>query len=81
MSFYSDLSGIPVIHGELTIPLSGIWHADVVLDIAPPAVAGPQILTLVDIKRMSRRGARKSKPAGGVARPGRPVLGWGLVSE
>lgn len=46
MTSYADLSGNPVISCVLSIPLTGIWHADVVLATAPPSLTGPQVLTL-----------------------------------
>ena len=44
--YFADLSGTPVIACALAIPLSGMWHVDLVLDSSPPAVVGPQVLTL-----------------------------------
>jgi hypothetical protein len=43
--FFADLTGVPVASGQLTVPYTGIWHADVKLTIASPApLVGPQVL-------------------------------------
>jgi hypothetical protein len=41
----ADLNGVDVLHGRLTLPLTGLWHADIVLDAAQDST-GPQALTL-----------------------------------
>lgn len=47
MTLYASLSGIPVTRAELTVPFSGPWHADVILDRAVgPTPAGLQSLSL-----------------------------------
>jgi hypothetical protein len=44
---FASLSGVPVTRCRLSVPYSGIWHADVVLDRALPApLVGPQVLVL-----------------------------------
>lgn len=45
MSYYANLSGIPVIAASLVVPFAGIWHADVVL-AQETDVAGAQVLSL-----------------------------------
>lgn len=73
MTLYASLGDIPVVHGMLTIPLSGIWMADVVL-IDPTDVTGPQVLQIADqkfkctpVRAISFAGARGVRLVGGAA--------------
>jgi hypothetical protein len=44
---FASLSGVPITRCRLSVPYSGIWHADVMLDRALPApLVGPQVLVL-----------------------------------
>lgn len=39
----ADLSGIPIVHGRITVPYSGLWHADLAL-ATPTDISGAQTL-------------------------------------
>jgi len=70
---FADLSGIPVVKARLTVPYSGIWHADVTLDRALPApLLGPQLLTLAGsswacsvVRAGDYAGVRRARLVGG----------------
>ena len=68
---FASLTGLPIVAMTLTIPYSGIWHADVRLDRAID-IAGPQLLTLSDfvgvcavVRAVDFTGARSVRLVGG----------------
>jgi hypothetical protein len=73
-ALFADLSGVPVVAARLTVPYSGIWHADVTLDRALPApLVGPQVLTLAGsmwacavVRTGDYAGIRKARLVGGM---------------
>ena len=72
MPTFADLNGIPIISGRITLPMFGIWHADVLLGI-PTGIAGPQILTLLGqpyvcfvVRAIEYSGARSVRVVGGL---------------
>ena len=70
---FASLSGVPVVAARLTVPYSGIWHADVTLDRALPApLVGPQALLLAGstwacavVRVGDYAGVRKARLVGG----------------
>lgn len=78
----ASLSGVPVVKMRLTVPYSGIWHADVELDRALPApLVGPQILILGGstwacgvVRTGDFAGERKARLVGGTGGWRTPVL-------
>jgi hypothetical protein len=68
---FASLTGLPVVRLALTIPFTGIWHADVSLDRAID-LSGPQVLTLSDfvgacsvVRAVDFTGARSVRLVGG----------------
>jgi hypothetical protein len=79
---FASLTGVPVVACRLTVLYSGIWHADVMLDRAPPApLVGPQVLALAGstwacavVQVGDYAGVRKARLVGGTGGWRRPVL-------
>ena len=68
---FASLTGLPVVRLALTIPFTGLWHADVTLDRAID-LSGPQVLTLSDfvgacsvVRAVDFTGARSVRLVGG----------------
>ena len=68
---FASLSGLPIVRLALTIPFTGIWHADALLDRAID-ISGPQALTLSDfagvcsvVRAVDFAGARSVRLVGG----------------
>jgi hypothetical protein len=73
VSLYVALDGVPVIHGAIVLPFSGIWMADLVLS-EPKDLTGPQVLTIADesykctpVRAVNFSGARGTRVVGGAA--------------
>ena len=68
---FASLTGLPVVRLALTIPFTGLWHADALLDRAID-LSGPQVLTLSDfvgacfvVRAVDFTGARSVRLVGG----------------
>jgi hypothetical protein len=77
--YYADLTGVPIMSLALTVPMAGIWHADVVCDVTVD-IAGPQVLTLSNsawvctpIRATDFAGRREVRLVGGQAGWRKPV--------
>lgn len=83
MALFADLSGVPIVSARLTVPYSGIWHADVELDrVLPAPLVGPQVLTLSGstwacspVRSGDYAGERRARLVGGTGGWRTPVLG------
>ena len=79
---FASLSGVPVVACALTVPYSGIWHADVTLDrVLPAPLVGSQVLALAGstwacavVRVGDFAGVRKARLVGGTGGWRRPVL-------
>lgn len=75
---WATLAGIPCAKAELTVPFSGIWHADVSIDrdlgVPPPGPVplqiGTSIWTCTAIRSVDFAGIRRLRMVGGTG-------GWG----
>ncbi len=71
--YYADLTGVPILSCAITVPMVGIWHADVICDVTIQ-VSGPQVLTIANsawvctpIRDISFSGRREVRLVGGQA--------------
>jgi hypothetical protein len=90
VTLYASLDGTQVIRGTITIPFSGIWMADLVLQ-SPKDVTGPRALVLSDakfqctvIRAIDFAGSRGVRIVGGMAGwrtqiPAKQYGSWGVA--
>lgn len=71
--YYADLTGVPILSAVLSVPMAGIWHADVICDVTTQ-ISGPQVLTIANsawvctpIRDITFSGRRELRLVGGQA--------------